>query len=188
MGNCQAVDNASFVLQTQTGRAERFYSPVSAAEIMKLHPGHYVALLLATTFYSSPPTSSSGHRQQPPINHPTNTNQNLRVTRIKLLRPTDNLVLGHAYRLITTQEVMKGLNAKKNRKLDAYKNFQLPESREKYETKSNCETRSNQLGKIQHDKMMKADKHRSPTNSKSSGSKPRGWHPSLNSISEATIN
>ncbi|KAM0060557.1 hypothetical protein Hdeb2414_s0004g00125551 [Helianthus debilis subsp. tardiflorus] len=103
MGNCQAVDNASFVLQTQSGRAERFYAPISAAEIMKLHPGHYVALLLATTFYSSPPSSSSGHHQPPPNNNPTTTNQNLRVTRIKLLRPTDNLVLGHAYRLITTQ-------------------------------------------------------------------------------------
>ncbi|KAJ0441151.1 hypothetical protein HanRHA438_Chr16g0742991 [Helianthus annuus] len=186
MGNCQAVDNASFVLQTQSGRAERFYAPISAAEIMKLHPGHYVALLLATTFYSSPPSSSSsGHHQPPPNNNPTTTNQNLRVTRIKLLRPTDNLVLGHAYRLITTQEVMKGLNAKKNRKLNNFKNFQLPESTGKSETKSNCETRSNQLGKIHH-QMRKTDKHRAPTSSKSYGSKPRGWHPSLNSISEAT--
>lgn len=118
MGNCQAVDNASFVLQTQNGRAERFYSPISAAEIMKLHPGHHVALLLTTTFYSSPPPSTTTttsshhhhhhlHRRQHAENNnnsPTkNTNQPLRVTRIKLLRPTDNLVLGHAYRLITTQ-------------------------------------------------------------------------------------
>ncbi|KAI3726952.1 hypothetical protein L1987_66759 [Smallanthus sonchifolius] len=119
MGNCQAVDNASLVLQTQNGKPQIFYSPISAAEIMKLHPGHYVALLLTTTtFYSSPP--SSDHHHQPPNNNPTNTNQPLRVTRIKLLRPTDNLVLGHAYRLITTQEVMKGLKAKKNGKLTTY--------------------------------------------------------------------
>lgn len=120
MGNCQAVDNASFVLQTRNGRAERFYSPVSAAEIMKLHPGHCVALLLTTTFYSSPPSSTSNHhnrhekqqieQEQKQEKHPnnnnntTNTNQQpLRVTRIKLLRPTDNLVLGNAYRLITNQ-------------------------------------------------------------------------------------
>ncbi|MFS7999548.1 hypothetical protein Hanom_Chr12g01167591 [Helianthus anomalus] len=80
---------------------------------------------------------------------------------------------------------MKGLNAKKNRKLNNFKNFQLPESTGKSETKSNCETRSNQLGKIHH-QMRKTDKHQAPTSSKSSGSKPRGWHPSLNSISEAT--
>ncbi|KAM0033118.1 hypothetical protein Hdeb2414_s0016g00482491 [Helianthus debilis subsp. tardiflorus] len=98
MGNCQAVDNASLILQTQNGRAERYYAPISAAEIMKLHPGHYVALLLTTTFYSS-----DHHHKQPPNNHPTTANQPLRVTRIKLLRPTDNLALGHAYRLITTQ-------------------------------------------------------------------------------------
>ncbi|KAI3777584.1 hypothetical protein L1987_47384 [Smallanthus sonchifolius] len=169
MGNCQAVDNASLILQTQNGRAERFYSPLSAAEIMKLHPGHYVALLLTTTTYSSPP-SSSAHDHRPPNNHPTNTNQHLRVTRIKVLRPADNLVLGHAYRLITTQEVVKGLNAKKNRKLNNYKNFQPPEIAGK-------SGRSNQLG-ISHHQMRIADK--------SSRGKPRGWHPSLNSISEAT--
>ncbi|KAI3761350.1 hypothetical protein L1987_51763 [Smallanthus sonchifolius] len=191
MGNCQAVDNASLILQTQNGRAERFYSPLSAAEIMKLHPGHYVALLLTTTTYSSPP-SSSAHDHRPPNNHPTNTNQHLHVTRIKVLRPTDNLVLGHAYRLITTHEVMKGLNAKKNRKFNNYKNFQPPETAGKSGTNSNCEaaaTRSNQLGKSHH-QMRIADKHRpetaAPAKSKSSGGKPRGWHPSLNSISEAT--
>ncbi|KAK1433802.1 hypothetical protein QVD17_10719 [Tagetes erecta] len=178
MGNCQAIDNASFVLQKQNGKAERFYAPISAAEIMKLHPGHYVALLLTTTFYS----------HQPPTNHSTNTaNQPLRVTRIKLLRPTDNLLLGHAYRLITTQEVMKGLKAKKNGETNKYKNFQLPEATEKIEAKSNSEatTRSNQT----HHQMKKlADKHYvAPAKSKSkSGSKPRGWHPSLNSISETS--
>ncbi|PWA94221.1 hypothetical protein CTI12_AA060340 [Artemisia annua] len=156
MGNCQAIDNASLVLQTQNDRAERYYAPVSAAEIMKLHPGH----------------------------HP------LRVTRIKLLRPTDNLVLGHAYRLITNQEVMKGLKAKKNGKLNNNKDLQPRESALNNETNSDCETtskRANHMGKTYH-QMKKADKNRPRTssNTKSSGSKPRGWHPSLNSISEAT--
>ncbi|MFS7899838.1 hypothetical protein Hanom_Chr00s082182g01794491 [Helianthus anomalus] len=174
MGNCQAVDNASLILQTQNGRAERYYAPISAAEIMKLHPGHYVALLLTTTFYSS-----DHHHKQPPNNHPTTANQPLRVTRIKLLRPTDSLALGHAYRLITTQEVMKGIKAKKNGKANNYKDFLAPESAE---AKSNLEasvTRSNQSEKTHHQQMRKADKHRGPANSKS-----RGWHPSLNSISE----
>ncbi|KAI7754086.1 hypothetical protein M8C21_009601 [Ambrosia artemisiifolia] len=186
MGNCQAIDNASLVLQTPNGRAQRYYAPISAAEIMKLYPGHYVALLLTTTFYST----DHHHKQPPNTNNPSTTQQQpLRVTRIKLLRPTDNLVLGHAYRLITTQEVMKGLKAKKNGKSDYYKNFQAPESiAGKAEAKLNCEpsvTRSNQLGKPHH-QMKKADKHRGEVNSKLSGSKARGWHPSLNSISEAS--
>ncbi|KAI3499397.1 hypothetical protein L1887_35196 [Cichorium endivia] len=194
MGNCQAVDNASLVLQTRNGRAERFYSPISAAEIMKLHPGHCVALLLTTTFYSSPPSSSSSsdHQCRHPNDNPTNTNQPLRVTRIKLLRPTDNLVLGHAYRLITNQEVMKGLKAKKTGKLDYDKYFTPPESAGRSSENSECEaasTRSSQSGKTHH-QMRKPDKQRrrtaGPANSASKGSKPRGWHPSLNSISEAT--
>ncbi|KAI3759371.1 hypothetical protein L6452_07134 [Arctium lappa] len=185
MGNCQAVDNASLVLQTQNGRAERFYSAISAAQIMNQHPGHYVALLLTTTttFYSD-----HHHHQQP---H-TNTTQPLRVTRIKLLRPTDNLLLGHAYRLITTQEVIKGLKAKKNGNLKNNKSFQPPESAGISEANSDCElaaSRSNESGKTHH-QMGKHDKHRPrtavPTKSASAGNKARGWHPSLNSISEAT--
>ncbi|XP_024970980.1 uncharacterized protein LOC112509974 isoform X2 [Cynara cardunculus var. scolymus] len=192
MGNCQAVDNASLVLQTQNGRAQRFYSPISAAQIMKLHPGHYVALLLTTTFYSS-----SDHHQHPNLINPTTTTttqQPLRVTRIKLLRPTDNLVLGHAYRLITTQEVMKGLKAKKNGKLIDNNNTssQPPESLGVSEANSDCKaaaSRSHQSGKTHH-QMKKPDKHRPrtavPAKSAAAGSKPRSWHPSLNSISEAT--
>ncbi|PWA51663.1 hypothetical protein CTI12_AA461830 [Artemisia annua] len=164
MGNCQAIDNASLVLQTQNGRAERYYSPVSAAEIMKLHPGHHVALLLTTTFYSSPPPSSNinnnnnnnknDNNNDKNDKNATNTNQQpLRVTRIKLLRPTDNLVLGHAYRLITNQEVMKGLKAKKNGKLNNNKDLQPRESALNNETNSDCETtskRANHMGKTYH--------------------------------------
>ncbi|XP_024972054.1 uncharacterized protein LOC112510934, partial [Cynara cardunculus var. scolymus] len=116
MGNCQAIDNASLVIQHPNGRVERLYSAISAAEVMKLNPGHYVALLLTTTLYSSRPPSTSAPTKQ---NHPgsvANTTQPLRVTRIKLLRPTDTLTVGHIYRLITTKDVMKGLMAKKNGK------------------------------------------------------------------------
>ncbi|GKB36454.1 hypothetical protein Tco_0881396 [Tanacetum coccineum] len=164
MGNCQAIDNASLVLQTQNGRAERFYAPVSAAQIMKLHPGHHVALLLTTTFYSSPPPSSNinnnnnkndNNSNKNDTNPSTNANQQqpLRVTRIKLLRPTDNLVLGHAYRLITNQEVMKGLKAKKNGKLNNNKDLQPKESPLNNGTNSDCETTSkitNHMGKTYH--------------------------------------
>nr|APR64085.1 hypothetical protein [Populus tomentosa] len=87
MGNCQAIDAATLVIQHPNGKIENLYWPVSASEVMKTNPGHY------------------------------------------LLRPTDTLVLGHVYRLITTQEVTKGLWAKKQAKLK--KND--PESEEKPE-------------------------------------------------------
>ncbi|CAL8994328.1 unnamed protein product, partial [Prunus brigantina] len=40
-------------------------------------------------------------------------NKTLRFNRVKLLRPNETLALGHAYRLVTTQEVVKVLRAKK---------------------------------------------------------------------------
>ena len=96
MGNCQAIDAATLVIQYPSGKAENFYWPVSASEVMKMNPGHYVALLLSTNLY---PTNNNG---ECPANTTAN-NTPLRVTRIKLLRPTDTLVLGHVYRLITSQ-------------------------------------------------------------------------------------
>jgi len=97
MGNCQAIDAATLVIQHPNGKIENFYWPVSASEVMKTNPGHYVALLLSTTLYD--PTNNNGECP----NNGTANNNSLRVTRIKLLRPTDTLVLGHVYRLITTQ-------------------------------------------------------------------------------------
>ncbi|CAN1179801.1 hypothetical protein LINPERPRIM_LOCUS36483 [Linum perenne] len=116
MGNCQAVDAATLVIQHPNGKVENLYWSVTAAEVMKTNPGHCVALLLSTTLYPPPPTAAANqhHRPLPP---PSSAAGPVRLTRIKLLRPTDTLTLGHAYRLITNQEVMKGLRAKKQSKL-----------------------------------------------------------------------
>ncbi|XP_047332230.1 uncharacterized protein LOC124935840 [Impatiens glandulifera] len=105
MGNCQTIDEATLVIQHPGGKVEKMYWPIAASEVMKMNSGHCVALLLL-----SPPPSTT-----------TTTTSTVRITRIKLLRPTDTLILGHTYRLITTQEVMKEL-AKKHAKL---KNKQL---------------------------------------------------------------
>ncbi|EPS58754.1 hypothetical protein M569_16059 [Genlisea aurea] len=99
MGNCQAIDSASLLIQHPDGRSERFYTPVSVNRVVKLNPGHHVALLLTTTVYAS-----AG-------------NEPVRITRIKLMRPNETLILGHVYRLLTSQEVAKGLMARKQTKL-----------------------------------------------------------------------
>lgn len=123
MGNCQAIDNATLLIQHPTGRVDKLYWPVTANEIMKMNPGHYVALLLTTTTLC-PPTNPSAAAastakkvNSATTNTGTNNNMPVRITRIKLLKPTDTLVLGHVYRLITAQEVMKGLWAKKYSKM-----------------------------------------------------------------------
>lgn len=105
MGNCQAIDSATLVIQHPNGRVDRLYSPVSAKQIMKINPGHYVALLLTTTLYSS--TAAAAAAAAAKNNGAVNNNTTpLRVTRIKLLRPTDTLLLGHVYRLVTSQGIL----------------------------------------------------------------------------------
>lgn len=89
MGNCQAIDAAALVIQHPCGRIERLYWAVSAGEVMRLNPGHYVSLII--------PLPISEDHDAPP------DNKTVRFTRVKLLRPTDTLLLGHAYRLITSQ-------------------------------------------------------------------------------------
>ncbi|KAJ8449131.1 LOW QUALITY PROTEIN: hypothetical protein Cgig2_004186 [Carnegiea gigantea] len=104
MGNCQAIDAATLVIQHPDGKAENMYWPIPASQIMKMNPGHYVALLITTTISHTTTSAAMGR-------------SSVRITRVKLLRPTETLALGHVYRLISTQEVMKGLVAKKEAKM-----------------------------------------------------------------------
>ncbi|KAG7537336.1 hypothetical protein ISN44_As13g012340 [Arabidopsis suecica] len=155
MGNCQAVDTARVVIQHPNGKEEKLSCPVSASYVMKMNPGHCVSLLISTTALSA---TSSGHGGP------------LRLTRIKLLRPTDTLVLGHVYRLITTKEVMKGLMAKKCSKLKK----EGKGSEDKLEmVKAINPTKLDNEDQLQ---MKKQEKERSRIS--------RSWQPSLQSISE----
>ncbi|KAL4569608.1 hypothetical protein LXL04_025249 [Taraxacum kok-saghyz] len=156
MGNCQAVDAAALVIQHPSGKIERMYSSASASEIMKMNPGHYVSLIIPLPGAETQDTSG---------------NKTVRFTRVKLLRPTDTLVLGRAYRLVTSHEVMKVLRAKRQAKMKK----ELPESMaEKEETSSETEN-SSQV--VTHERTYR---QRSGSFSRS-----KSWRPSLQSISEA---
>ncbi|KAI7728033.1 hypothetical protein M8C21_007380 [Ambrosia artemisiifolia] len=183
MGNCQAIDNASLIIQHPNGKVERLYATITAAEVMKLNPGHYVALLLTTTLYSSrPPSTTAPTKQNSTGATVTTSGQPLRITRIKLLRPTESLTVGHIYRLITTQEVMKGLMAKKNGKVSDYMKKPVPVATEELAGKNiPAAIRSNQSERT-HQQMKRSEKDRKTA----AAMKARGWHPSLNSISEAS--
>jgi hypothetical protein len=97
MGNCQAIDTATLVIQQPNGKEERLYWPVSASEVMKSNPDHYVALLISTTLCTSKDKENCSNKSS------DNNNNKVRITRIKLLKPTDTLLLGQVYRLISTQ-------------------------------------------------------------------------------------
>ncbi|URE27560.1 hypothetical protein MUK42_06955 [Musa troglodytarum] len=87
MGNCQAAEVATVVIQHPGGRVERLYWPTSAADVMKSNPGYHVALV---TLYVSETKTDSGAGT-------------VRFTRVRLLKPRDVLLLGQVYRLITSQ-------------------------------------------------------------------------------------
>ncbi|WOH10523.1 hypothetical protein DCAR_0729992 [Daucus carota subsp. sativus] len=161
MGNCQAIDNASLAIQQPCGRVDKAYWPLPASYVMKTNPGYHVALLLTTTLY--PPSTTTADSAP------------LRVTRIKLLRPTDTLVLGHTYRLVSSQEVMKGVWAKKHAKMQKKK--QSEASSEVINSSAESTLKNKNKLVIKHDRPTK-------TSSKSSSVRPRGWHPSLHSITE----
>ncbi|KAK7317205.1 hypothetical protein RJT34_01227 [Clitoria ternatea] len=173
MGNCQAIDSATLVIQHPSGKVEKFYAPVSATHVMKTNPGHYVALLISTTLC---PTKDKGHNYK-------NTNP-VRLTRIKLLKPTDTLVLGQVYRLITAQEVMKGLRERQKAKMrqnmseSGHKPDLVKEKIRLEKEKATTSLEDNQVTKHERSR---------PSNNNVGGAtaKTRFWQPSLQSISEA---
>ncbi|CAH9140342.1 unnamed protein product [Cuscuta epithymum] len=167
MGNCQATietSNPTSVLVIQfpaNGRVEKHYSPLSARQVMAAHPGHYVALLLTTTTAAAFNGADNKNNVVP-----------VRVTRIKLLKPTDTLLLGHVYRLMTAQDIAKGLRMKSGSKMMMMS--QQRSCSNKFKEKST--TSNSNSGLVHKNQQVKDEKHRY-----SSGR----WQPSLVSISEA---
>ncbi|KAJ1406130.1 hypothetical protein SESBI_25298 [Sesbania bispinosa] len=173
MGNCQAVDAAALVIQHPCGKKiERLYWPVTASEIMRANPGHYVSLIMPL------PVSEEGQNQG---------QKTVLYTRVKLLRPDETLTLGHAYRLITTQEVVKVLKAKKRARMRqphaaTIESVQLMHLEE---ASSACET-GGMLDTGNIYQAMRADRQRVRVASVNSAAlRPKSWRPSLQSISES---
>lgn len=81
MGNCQAAEAATVVIQHPNGKVERIYWSVSANEVMTSNPGHYVAVVITSV-------SAKSANATP-------------VKQLKLVRPDDTLHIGHVYRLIS---------------------------------------------------------------------------------------
>lgn len=175
MGNCQAIDAAALVIQHPNGRIERLYWPLTASEVMRMNPGHYVSLII-------PLPSSSVSDEDKQQDH----QKTVRFTRVKLLRPSDTLSLGHAYRLVTSQEVMKVLRAKKSAKTKRLHQESVHENLQTVQEKLIDSGAETQRDKENTNQVMKHERHRpmsTPVNQAAMRSKP--WRPSLQSISEA---
>lgn len=111
MGNCQAVDAATVVIQHQGGgRTELLYWALPAGEVMANNPGHYVAAVITVpqTPAAAGATATKGGATvaaAAPVKH------------LKLLRPDDTLQLGRVYRLVSFEEVLKEFATKRHVKL-----------------------------------------------------------------------
>uniref|UniRef100_A0A7N0REX5 Uncharacterized protein n=1 Tax=Kalanchoe fedtschenkoi TaxID=63787 RepID=A0A7N0REX5_KALFE len=194
MGNCQAVDAASLVIQHPTGKSEKLFWPVPASQIMKSNPGHYVALIITTTITTAAAAVPGGGAEK----------STLRITRVKLLRPTDALTLGHVYRLISTQEVMKELVEKKQAKMMKMKQAERGMAEKSFERASKQRVEAQQLSTSssnmaeaginsspasahpeKSNQMSKHETQRQRPTPSSSASGSKAWHPSLKSISES---
>ncbi|URE40069.1 hypothetical protein MUK42_33031 [Musa troglodytarum] len=99
MGNCQAAEAATVVIQHRDGRLEKAYRSLPATQVMAANPGHYVAIVITT-----PRPRSSDHRSSP-------------TRYLKLLRPDDALLIGNVYRLVTFEEVLREFASKKQVRL-----------------------------------------------------------------------
>ncbi|KAL0421311.1 UNVERIFIED_CONTAM: hypothetical protein Slati_3154000 [Sesamum latifolium] len=177
MGNCQAVDAAALVIQHPDGKLERMYWPVTASEVMKANPGHYVSLIIPL-----PPPPASAAQETSDNNKKTA----VRFTRVKLLRPSDTLVLGRAYRLVTTQEVMKVLRAKKHAKMKK----SVSESGHLSASEDQIAASEAEAGKPaapeKNDQATRSNRHRQRSGSTNIATgRPKSWRPSLQSISES---
>ncbi|KAL0903293.1 hypothetical protein M5K25_027662 [Dendrobium thyrsiflorum] len=167
MGNCQVTDAAAVVIQHPDGRVERLYWPTSAGEIMRSNPGHYVTLV---TFYISRGNSETSNT----ASLPTAAGETVRLTRVRLLRHKDILLVGQVYRLVTSQEVTKALNARKQERM----------RKDQAELIKQQEQQQKQRQRLQHSTNVEEGVTQVEKNEREKQRSSRYWRPSLQSISE----
>ena len=105
MGNCQAAEAAAVVIQHPCGKVERLYWSTTAAEVMRSNPGHYVALVIlrVAADKAAAPGDAAAAATTTGACAGAGGGGGAKITRVKLLKPKDTLLLGQVYRLITTQ-------------------------------------------------------------------------------------
>ncbi|CAM0944240.1 unnamed protein product [Alopecurus aequalis] len=176
MGNCQAAEAAAAVVQHPGGRVERLYWATSAAEVMRANPGHYVALVTLRVAEERHENADG-----------TGARRTVRLTRVKLLKPKETLLIGHVYRLITSHEVTKAVQARQEEK--TRKARQQLESSMSRHSKARPAAADDDVDddddEASLDESLEQLARQDGDAHRSSGARHRQWRPSLHSIDEA---
>jgi len=103
MDTCQAAEAAAVVIQHPGGKVERLYWSTTAAEVMRSNPGHYVALVILRVAADKTAAPGDAAAAATTTGAGAGGGGGAKITRVKLLKPKDTLLLGQVYRLITAQ-------------------------------------------------------------------------------------
>ncbi|KAL9677948.1 hypothetical protein QQ045_015786 [Rhodiola kirilowii] len=167
MGNCQAIDAAVLVIQHPDGKLEKMYWSVSASEVMRKNPDHYVSLILPLPDENSNQEANVEARES-------------KSTHIKLLRSSDTLILGSAYRLIPSKEVLNVLRAKKSARMSMRR---VSSDKITDINVSSIVGVADQTS-LEEDIFKETGKRLRPLTKKPSMRRSKSWHPSLKTIAE----
>lgn len=184
MGNCQAAEAAAVVIQHPGGKVERLYWPTAAADVMRTNPGHYVALVIlrVSADKAAGDAAAVAAAAAGGGGAAAGGSGGAKITRVKILKPKDTLLLGQVYRLITSQEVTKALRARKNEKMERCEAI-----RQQHEQLRRGEPLGDgaEQSACDQDAKREKDRHRSYGAPPAGSGRGRHWRPSLQSISEA---
>ncbi|KAL6598591.1 hypothetical protein ACP70R_046290 [Stipagrostis hirtigluma subsp. patula] len=176
MGNCQAAEAAAVVIQHPGGKVERLYGPATAEDVMRSNPGHYVALVVLRVTGPAADDKAPGG--------------GAKITKVKLLKPKDTLLLGQVYRLITSQEVAKAIQARRQDKMrrgdeatDDWRRQQQPQSQPGRAAAVAGGHEQSRRSSDQERKRPAQDRHRSSGGG--GAGRGRHWRPTLQSITES---
>ncbi|XP_042385843.1 uncharacterized protein LOC121977327 [Zingiber officinale] len=175
MGNCQASEAATVLIQHPEGKVERLYWPTTAADVMKSNPGYYVALV---TLYVSEKEDGGGGGSA------------VRFTRARLLKAKDMLLLGQVYRLITSEEVTNAIKQRKYEKLKKSQAELIRKQQQEEKLRTNDKfieaAREEQQQQDSENALLVArqDRDRQKSSTQTAAARSRHWRPSLQSISE----
>jgi PADRE domain len=106
MGNCQAAEVATVVIQHPSGKVERVYWSVSASRVMADNPGHYVAVIITAPASSDDCNANNAGSKHNGRKRDPGGGGHAMVKHLKLLRPDDTLLMGHVYRLVSFEGII----------------------------------------------------------------------------------